>query len=89
MPFAGNTTVRGFGESDTEEGEDMVVGREKQREEEKNRESLIWKGRVGIAAYLGHGCGWVLDGEKEPAAHWHEQSLVWELLESAQVAVVP
>jgi hypothetical protein len=29
LPFAGDTTVRGFGESDTEEGEGAVVGREK------------------------------------------------------------
>jgi hypothetical protein len=50
LPFAGDTTVREFGESDTEEGEGVVVGRETQREEEgegavvgkeKNREEEI------------------------------------------------
>ena len=51
--------------------------------------SLRWKDKVGIVSYLGHGPGWVSEGEKDPAAHWQEQSRVAPELESAQVLLYP
>ena len=51
--------------------------------------SLRWKDKVGIVSYLGHGPGWVSEGEKDPAAHWHEQSRVKAGLFLPQSAPLP
>ena len=49
--------------------------------------SLRWKDRVGIVSYLGHGPGWVSEGEKDPAGHWHEQSRSTAEFEVSQAGV--
>ena len=43
---------------------------------ESQMEGYTCRCRVGIVSYLGHGPGWVSEGEKDPAAHWQEQRRV-------------